>query len=178
MMDLIGKDASGVYAVWLSTGSDFQKITWSPSGGPANSSILKPGAFLGDGKTDVLEIRNGMLIVWPASGAQNTAFAAPQMWLSSSGIAGNKDQIVIGDYNSDGRADITDYNGNVFLSTGIGFSSVGRWASWGGYSDTCRAYVGDMSGHGNRDLILINSCVCNCNGAFVQVSAAQVMIIE
>ncbi len=79
--------------------------------------------FNGDGKTDILHVKHGEMLVYGLN-ASNTALEL--LWQTTNGFIKNSEQALLGDYNGDGKTDIifsTGYNSSfaVFISTGRGF---------------------------------------------------------
>lgn len=79
--------------------------------------------FNGDGKTDILHIRSGEMLVY---GLNESNSSLEPLWQTPNSNIKNSEQALFGDYNGDGKTDVmfsTGYNNTfaMFLSTGRGF---------------------------------------------------------
>lgn len=142
--------ANMIAELYISTGSSFVKYDWpGVSNARQTYESWHLGDVNGDGMTDLIE-------VWYGDGT-GLAHADPYLstgtgFIKYSGLTISgfqfdvKQAWSVGDYNGDGRADLSN-GGNVVLSTGTSFTNPITWYS----SDLTRPRVGDFSGDGKDD---------------------------
>lgn len=117
-------------AVWLSTASGFTQTSWS---GVSMGSVAD---FNGDGLADVAYASGGTAYILYSTGSGFQAAVA---------VGAVTAPIMVGDFDGNGRADIVDVNGNIWLSRAAGFVQ----ASWPlGVS----GIAGDFNGDGLADI--------------------------
>jgi RHS repeat-associated protein len=86
---------------------------------------LYTGDFNGDGRTDLVHVKNGVLFVYTINAETS---ALEPLWQTSSGYIDINEQLLLGDYNGDGKTDVmftTAGFNNTFaigLSTGRNFN--------------------------------------------------------
>ena len=157
---------NGHIHVYLSTGSGFSDAGYWGSLSNANSIILA-GDLNGDGKADIYELYsntsgNPVATVRYSNGSTFTQpVSAPAPTLIGNYKPG--DQVAIGDFNGDGKADIAlliNSSIQVYLSTGNGFVAgfpppVG-FATPGAFSGpgVTSIFAGDFNGDGFSDLYM------------------------
>jgi len=149
------------YDVGLSTGSDFSGAgNWAPNSGATKRRLI--GDFNGDGRDDLLldypdpsspvGFRHGVLL---SNGSTGFNAAGSGFWAQG---YGDGDDVVVGDFNGDGRTDLliywqyTTYRYDVILSNGTDFVYSANWAPTAGAST--RRVIGDFNGDGRDDLML------------------------
>ncbi|MCA9468265.1 MAG: VCBS repeat-containing protein, partial [Nitrospira sp.] len=141
----------------LSTGSGFTQWTWGNSGANWTGYEVIPGDYNGDGKTDILlHGRYGTANGDNLGLSTGTGFTI-WTWASASNWSGY--EVIPGDYNGDGKADLylhgregTGNGDNLGLSTGSGFT-IWTWASVTNWSDF-EVIPGDYNGDGKSDIYL------------------------
>jgi hypothetical protein len=120
------------------------------------------GDFNGDGKTDIITFARQNPAAFGdvyAALSQGVKFGANNKWHDFFAID-TSEQVVIGDYDGDGKADIgtwlatTSRQFYVALSQGSGMGTASVWASSIGTSPTDLIFAGDANGDGKKDLIV------------------------
>jgi hypothetical protein len=120
------------------------------------------GDFDGDGRTDIITFtRQNPLAVGDVYVAlsEGTRFGANTKWHDWFAIS-TDEQVVIGDYDGDGRDDIATWLGMstrqvyVALSTGTGMTQETVWLDSIGFSPTDVLLSGDVDADGKKDLLL------------------------
>ena len=132
---------NGVWRVLVSSGSGFTPIKFGTWATDTTWSNVRAGDFDGDGKSDLVGRRaDGGWFVSRSTGSTFTT--APWAYLSSDQLA------TVGDFNSDGRADVAVRNAangawRVLASSGSAFTSTkaGEWP-------TSRAWALAFAAHG------------------------------
>jgi len=172
-----GRNVSSVYT-WYSTGTGFSapKRTWTSSGGFTwEASKVVSGDFTGDGKTDIGVfydrgtgsdgVARSALFTFVSTG---TGFSAPSLkWESSGSFRWNMSAPTAGDYNGDGKDDVSvfydagtgsdgKHSTKVFTlhSTGADFGKIKTtWTSSGGFTwSRGKIESGDFDGDGKADI--------------------------
>jgi len=118
--------------IWLSTASGFTQTTWS------GTQLGAVGDYNGDGRADIAYESAGTLYVRYSTGS---GFGAPVT------VGPVVPPLMFGDFDGNGRADILDSTGAIWLSTPSGFSQK-TWAN----SGTGQVIVGDFNGDGRADI--------------------------
>jgi hypothetical protein len=154
--------ADGSWWVARSTGAGFETTRWDRPGEWRPGSTWKDwkvGDFDGDGRSDLagLTDRGG----WQVGLSTGSGFQ-PRTWLPDrSWAAGQVRAVVVGDFNSDGKADLAglfaDRRARVAVSTGDDFNS-GVWAELPFVPNSVRgrAFAGDLTGDGRTDLAAVD----------------------
>ncbi|MFI8093464.1 FG-GAP-like repeat-containing protein [Streptomyces sp. NPDC086080] len=172
-----GKNISSIYT-WYSTGTGFSaaKRTWTTPGGFTwGKSKVVSGDFTGDGKSDIGVfydrglgtdgVTRSALFTFAGTG---TTFASPSLkWESSGNFRWTMSTPTAGDYNGDGKDDVsvfydtgTDVDGKhhakvfTFYGTGSGFDAIQTtWAPTGGFTwSNGKVASGDYNGDGKADI--------------------------
>jgi hypothetical protein len=154
--DVAGIDSSGQWWVSLSTGTSFTPRTkWAQWSVPGSWSKLFVADVNGDGKDDIVGFgTNGDWFVGLSNGTDT--FTTGAAWAHWS-LSASWDQVFVGDFNGDHKADIAGIgnNGNWFvgLSNGTGtFSTGAAWAHWSPGSTWSQFLIGDFNGDGKKDV--------------------------
>ncbi|WP_228980279.1 FG-GAP-like repeat-containing protein [Streptomyces sp. DH12] len=170
-------NVSSIYT-WYSTGTGFQapKRTWTTPGGFTwSASKVTSGDFNGDRKDDIGVfydrgrgtdgVTRSALFTFASTGA---AFANPtKEWESTGNFRWSQSQLTAGDYNGDGKADVsvfydagTSAEGKnlsalyTWYSTGANFAPVQRtWLAGSGFTwSASKVASGDFDGDGKADV--------------------------
>lgn len=152
--DVAALTTGGQWLVGLSGDSVFSTAQWAQWSIPAAWYRLFIGDFNADGRDDIA----GMSVTgqWYvglsdgsgsfATGAAWTAWSVPSMWY----------QLLVGDFNGDGRDDIAGmaHNGTwwVGLSDGNRFNFSAPWAAWSASFVWNRLLIGDFNDDGRDDI--------------------------
>jgi len=138
-------------------------------------SKLLTGDFNGDGKTDILQIRNGWIYIY---GLDHNG-SLQLLWSANDHRINNGQQFLLGDYNGDGKLDLMMSTGSnsyfiTFMSTGKSFSvheqnmpfsnTAGNWN--GNSPGTLTLYYlipNDVDGDGKTDIISAQTITTNNN---------------
>lgn len=134
---------------------------------------LLTGDFNGDGKTDILQIKNGWMYVYSLDHTN----ALQMIWSSSDSRITNSQQILLGDYNGDGKLDVMFSTGNnsffaTFMSTGKSFikheqyqpfsNTAGTWnGNPPGTLDLYYLIPNDIDGDGKTDILSSRTVTTN-----------------
>jgi hypothetical protein len=120
-----------------------------------------PDDFTGDGKADVVAITgNNDLALFTGDGAGKVTYAG-LMWRAGGAWKGSR-ELVSGDFNRDGKADVAAITGSndLALFTGDGTGHVGAGVSmWPGGRDWKQfreLIAGDFNGNGKTDIGTVN----------------------
>jgi hypothetical protein len=119
--------------VLVSSGSGFTYQTWATNDGIGDSNRWVPADVNGDGKTDFIEgyvLRSGCQV----SGLMSTGSSFTRVaWTLTPTTCRLASQVLIGDFNGDGKSDLSilDYSSGsliiqTFLSTGSGYGPGGQ----------------------------------------------------
>jgi hypothetical protein len=162
--DLLRKQlySPGNWDVALSTATSFSAAgTWLTGWAVVSSAYnLMVADVNGDGKDDLIakEATTGTWYVALSSGSGFTA--ATSAWLTGWATTSSGYNLMVGDFNGDGKKDIlkkqinTPGNWDVALSTASSFSISGTWLTgWAVVSSAYNLMVGDVNGDGKDDLI-------------------------
>jgi hypothetical protein len=171
--DVAGIDSSGQWWVSLSTGTSFSPRTkWAQWSIPAAWTKLFVADVDGDGKDDIVGFGyNGAWFVGLSNGTN--AFTTGSAWAQWS-IPASWDQVFVGDFNGDHKADIAGMGNNgawfVGLSNGTDtYATEAAWAHWSIGASWSQLFVGDFNGDGKEDVagFGVNGTwfVGQCNGA-------------
>lgn len=136
--------------------------------------------FNGDGKTDILHVKHGEMLVY---GLNESNTALELLWQTPNGLIKNSEQILVGDYNGDGKADVmisTGYNSTfgVFLSTGRGFEVQTRVypftnvepKGFGTYFQHGNLIPTDINNDGKTDIIEVYNYTQNNTGGWTTIT--------
>jgi hypothetical protein len=120
------------------------------------------GDFNGDGKTDIITFTrqnpNAFGDVYVSLSTGTSFQATSQKWHDFFAI-NTSEQVIIGDYNNDGKDDIATWLSTtsrqvyVALSTGVGMTQETVWVNSIGSSSTDVLASGDVNGDGRDDMI-------------------------
>jgi len=161
--DLVAEEsASGNWDVALSTGTNFlaQPSPWlSAWKTPGSSYNFMAGDFNGDGKMDALAQQVGIPGNWSVALNNGAAFLpTASSWLIGWPTSSTAFNVLIGDVNGDGMADLITKESvgswYVALSNGSSFTYQPSWLS--GWAITSSAYnllTGDFNGDGKTDIL-------------------------
>jgi hypothetical protein len=154
--DVAGIDSSGQWWVSLSTGTSFTARTkWAQWSVPSAWTKLFVADVNGDGKDDIVGFGfNGDWFVGISNGTDT--FATGPSWAHWSSPS-SWDQLFLGDFNGDGKADIAGFGNNgawfVGLSNGTNaFATGAAWAQWSAGPSWSQLFVGDFNGDGKADI--------------------------
>ena len=146
--------------VHISNGSGFTMQRWATGqGGYFTSQQWITGDFNGDGQTDLAKHwSDGGLMSADVHLSTGNGFVSSR-WATKKGAYLSTQKWLAGDYNGDGKTDLSNtFNGgglmvtDVHVSTGDDFAFK-RWAtSQGGFSTSQNWIVGDFNGDGKTDL--------------------------
>jgi uncharacterized protein (TIGR03437 family) len=166
-VDLIAKEkvSPGGWYVALSEGTGFvpQNSTWLKGWAEASDAYnLMIGDCNGDGKADLIAKEKNLPGGWYVALSDGTKFV-PQnsIWLRGWAEVSDAYNLMIGDCNGDGKADLIAKEKNlpggwyVALSDGTKFAPQrSAWLTgWAVYSDAYILMIGDCNGDGKSDLI-------------------------
>jgi len=161
------------WRVSLSTGSGFGTQEWTVPGGrmvihnlPDRHEEVLTGDFNGDGKTDIANARtqwgSWQVLLSTGSGWIAQDWTIGNGWWAIDNRADNNEEIIIGDFNSDGKSDIAHARSGwlywrVSLSTGSGFISADWSTSTYPAVDNLsdgqeKVVIGDFNGDGKTDI--------------------------
>lgn len=167
--DIASGSGNAVY-VRLSTGSGFNRVTWSVDNAWGDRNYTWAGDFNGDGKTDIASGNGGQVYVKESTGSgfSNHTWAVSSNWAPPSSTWA-------GDFNGDGLTDIASASGGsvyVKICTGTGFVSE-SWTvedSWGGEG---YSRVADFNGDGMADIASASG-----GSVFLKLSTGEGMTSE
>jgi hypothetical protein len=155
--DIVGFGYNGAWFVGVSNGKD-QFVTgaaWAQWSIPSSWSQLFVGDFNGDHKADIAGFgNNGAWFVGLSNGTNS--FATGKAWAQWS-PAYLWNQVFVGDFNGDGKADVAGFafNGSWFVGLGNGadtFNTGAAWAHWSTPSSWRQLFVADFNGDGKADI--------------------------
>jgi hypothetical protein len=154
--DVAGIDSSGQWWVSLSTGTSFSPRTkWAQWSVPSSWSKLLVADVNGDGKDDIVGFgTNGDWFVGLSNGTDT--FTTGAAWAHWS-LSASWDQVFVGDFNGDHKADIAGIGNNgawfVGLSNGTNTFATGKkWAQWSIGVSWSHLVIGDFNGDGKKDV--------------------------
>jgi hypothetical protein len=142
-------------------------------GGFARNDLFYVGDFNGDGKDD-LYVFNGedwsmtYVAMLRSTGAGFQLVRRFDGDIPGWGGLARHDELFVGDFSGDGKADLFIFNGadwsmsyvGMFRSTGTNLQMTTRFdgdiPGWGGLASHDRLYVGDFNGDGKSDLYIFN----------------------
>jgi hypothetical protein len=151
---------TGDWYIGRSTGDHLAVERWASGfGNRPDAEEVLIGDFTGDGKADIA-IHDTQSGAWFVGVSTGSSFAI-QRWASGFGTQGSGvEEVVVGDFTGDGRADIAIHNTqtgdwHVGVSTGGQFR-IERWASGFGNRGTGleEIFVGDFTGDGRADVVV------------------------
>ena len=175
-----GDDWSMTYVAMLrSTGSGFTMSRRFDGDIPGWGGLARHDQFFvadlgGDGKDDLV-ILNGVdwsmtyVGLFRSTGSTYSMTARFDGDIPGWGGLASHDQVLVGDFDGDGRDDLFIFNGDdwsmsylgMFRSTGSSLSMVARYdgdvPGWGGLARHDRFFPADISGDGRTDLFAFNS---------------------
>jgi hypothetical protein len=155
--DIVGFGFNGAWFVGISdgTGSFVTGPSWAQWSSPSSWSQLFVGDFNGDHKADIAGFgNNGAWFVGLSNGADT--FATGAAWAQWS-TAPSWRQLFVGDFNGDGKADVTGFgnNGAWFVGVSNGsdtFTTGAAWAHWSPSSAWSQLFVADFNGDHKADI--------------------------
>ncbi|SDD65987.1 RHS repeat-associated core domain-containing protein [Pedobacter soli] len=134
---------------------------------------LLTGDFNGDGKTDILHVKNGVMNVY----SMNSTGGLQLLWNLPDNRISLSQQILLGDYNGDGKLDVMFSTGNnslfaTFMSTGKSFekreqyqpfnNTAGTWnGNPPGTLDLYYLVANDVDGDGKTDILSSRTVTTN-----------------
>lgn len=141
----------------------------------------------GDGKTDILQVANGVMYVYSLNSQSNTL---ELLWQRNDSRITLNYPVLFGDYNGDGKMDVMFSTGNnslfaTFMSTGKAFikeeqyhsfsNTAAYWSSpYGAGSEVLRQYYlipSDVDGDGKTDIIRAETVTQNgTNGGTINLN--------
>ncbi len=163
---LIFRPSDGFVSQWLSNGAggwNYQPGVYIGGGGFAGAQILT-GDFNGDGKTDILIFRSsdGFVSQWLSNGAGGWNYQ-PDFYIGGAPGAFTGAQLVAGDYNGDGKADVLIFRASdglvaEWLSNGDGTWTYESLVAIGGGGFTgAQLLTGDFNGDGKADALIFRA---------------------
>jgi Matrixin len=153
---LLQDDISGIQDIYGQYSLGFQR--WATNqGGFWDAQKWLSGDFNGDGKADTAKVFGGALANIDVHLSNGSSFGI-QRWATDQGGFWSAQKWLTGDFNGDGKTDLTKIFGStlanidVHLSNGSSFG-IQRWATdQGGFWDAQKWLAGDFNGDGKTDL--------------------------
>jgi IgA Peptidase M64/FG-GAP-like repeat len=142
-------------------------------GGFARNDLFYVGDFNGDGKQDLFVFNGADWSMAYVAMLRSTGISFQLIRRFDGDIPGwgglaRSDQLFVGDFSGDGKADLYVFNGQdwsmsyvgMFRSTGTNLQMTARFdgdiPGWGGLARNDHLYVGDFDGDGKADLYIFN----------------------
>jgi hypothetical protein len=172
--DFVLQTQAAQLTVYQSTGSSF--VTWAPTNLPAVGLNFVVADFNGDGLSDVGYVTSGGWTVLLSTGSSLAAPTwNPAVDIVPPGNCASGCPILVGDFNSDGLADVAQFfqgGLQVDISTGSGFTA---WPLDTAVSPGTNVITGDFNGDGKTDIAFYTGsgwdvllATGNCNTPFIQ----------
>jgi hypothetical protein len=142
-------------------------------GGLARNDLFYVGDFDGDGKQDLFVFNGADWSMTYVAMLRSSGFGFDLVRRFDGDIPGwgglaSRDQLFVGDFSGNGKADLYIFNGldwsvsyvGMFRSTGADLQMTSRFdgdiPGWGGLARNDRLYVGDFNNDGKDDLYIFN----------------------
>ncbi|NND04087.1 MAG: SpoIID/LytB domain-containing protein [Acidimicrobiia bacterium] len=156
--DILTTDANtGDVIALLSDGSEFSPSSWQTLPNDGDWQYVAAADFDGDDIDDLAAYDPAASTWWVVPGRAGTTGGSPKAWFTYTKPNQNFVDQVVGDFNSDGKADIVAYLApggrlKVLKSNGQGFSRS-TWGQVGAKRFITEIHAGDVNGDGTTDVI-------------------------